>query len=61
MNNILYANKTLKKSSLMNLVWMIKTLATKEETKQLEAKAELNAEQDKTVKLATFATNLFID
>ena len=61
MSNILYANKTLKKSSLMNLVWMIKTLATKEETKQLEAKAELNAEQDKTVKLATFATNLFID
>ena len=61
MNNILYANKTLKKSSLMNLVWMIKTLATKEETKQLEAKAELNAEQDKTVKLPTFATNLFID
>ena len=61
MSNILYANKTLKKSSLMNLVWMIKTLATKEETKQLEAKAELNAEQDKTVKLATFAANLFID
>ena len=61
MSNILYANKTLKKSSLMNLVWMIKTLATKEETKQLEAKAELNAEQDKIVKLATFATNLFID
>ena len=61
MSNILYANKTLKKSSLMNLVWMIKTLATKEETKQLEAKAELNAEQDKTVKLPTFATNLFID
>ena len=40
---------------------MIKTLATKEETKKLEAKAELNAEQDKTVKLPTFATNLFID
>ena len=45
----------------MNLIWMIKTLSTKEETKQLEGKAKLNVEQGKTVKLQTFATNLFID
>ena len=59
--NVLDANITAKTSvDDSHLNEMIKPLATKEEKKTLVTKAELQAEQDKTVKLQTNYLSLFI-
>ena len=45
---------------MKNLNKKIKTLTTKEEMKTLVTNAELQAEQDKTIKLPTYDLSLFV-
>ena len=60
-NNILDTKITQKKLVIeSDLNKKIKTLATKDDIKTLATKTELNAEQDKIVKLLTYDLSIFI-
>ena len=60
-NNILDTKITQKKLVIeSDLNKKIKTLATKDDIKTLATKTELNAEQDKIVKLLTYDLIIFI-